>query len=114
MPYPSSLTAQLIQINGNSCGTISGILQFDDEAPSPEYYLTEGDFSYARIWQDDIGGGQKTWYMKLYYQGVGSPCFGLYTFRLSEDADNPVGDYCRWTGSAINCSTGQASAVVTP
>ncbi|MBS3822229.1 MAG: hypothetical protein KGY81_10755 [Phycisphaerae bacterium] len=111
MAYPAYVTVTLIEINGNSCGELKGLMSFDSEITPPEYYLTEGDFTYGRLWRVDTGGGNHTWHLRLYVsQGT---CAGLHDFRLQEAADNPLGDYCFFENQTLDCEKGQASVIET-
>jgi len=109
MAYPDEVTASVIEIGGNSCGTLQGLMRFDTTATPPEYYLVEGDFAYARLWRIDTGGQNYTWQLKVY--AVSGTCVGLHNFRLTQAADDPVGDYCYFADDQIDCSMGKAGVV---
>lgn len=110
MPYPNEVTADLLEINGNSCGVITGTLEFVDDADPPEYIRTAGNYPYARLWRIDLGNGSYTWQLKILYR-AGGPCIGMHNFRLSTAADDPVGNYCKYAGAQIDCTAGKALVV---
>jgi hypothetical protein len=111
MAYPNELIAQLISINGSSCGTLTGRCAMVASSNPPEYREVAGggDFQYIRCWRTTVGGNT-TWNLKFRYTGAGS-CNGLHTFQLSTAADNPVGAYCYLSGGVISCSAGEAATV---
>ena len=111
MPYPTFVMAALVEIDGESCGSLSHRLEFDSTASPPAYNkVGSGDFIYAKCWRTDLGGGNYTWDLKLRYTGAG-PCNGLYNFRLSTAADDPVGPYCIYSSGNIDCAAGKAGVI---
>jgi hypothetical protein len=108
MSYPDTIQAELLEINGNTCGNLAGTLLFDPNSTPPEYtYSGEGDFAYARVWRVDLGGGAITWQMRLRYIISGN-CFGYWLFQKTVNEDDPTGDYCRLVSGKVDCSKGKA------
>lgn len=110
MSYPNEVTADLVEINGSSCGTITGVLEFVDGSDPPEYINNSGDYAYARLWQIDLANGSYSWQLRLYYRGGGS-CAGLHDFQLTTPADDPVGNYCKLASGQVDCGAGKAVAI---
>ena len=110
MPYPSSVSATVIQIGGNSCGSFSGQFTLDGSADPPEYSYDSGDFAYARLARISPSGGD-SW--ELLVSITSGACAGFHTFRLDTPADDPEGDYCLYLSGSTNCAAGQASVVAT-
>lgn len=111
--YPLTILAILVECNGDSCGSPppTGLLEYDDSMGYPEYLYDNGDFTYARCWRVSLGGGEYTWQLSIRY-AVSGDCRGVWTFRLKQPADNPVGNYCRYTGgSSTDCSGGKAGVM---
>ena len=111
MAYPQYIEASLLEIDGNSCGSLSHTLELDTSGSTPEYNLVSGagDFDYATAWRVTPSGGSTTWRMRIYYTGGGS-CNGFHDFIRKTAADDPTGDYCILASDGSpDCSAGKAS-----
>lgn len=109
MAYPDQIRATLIECNGTSCENANHDLGYVEDSNPPEYQGISGDFIYARCLRINLGGSNYTWELTL-YKGS-NPCGGFHTLRLSTAADDPVGDYCKWTGSSTDCTQAKAKVV---
>jgi hypothetical protein len=109
MAYPQTIVATLVECAGVTCSNPAGVLVYDESSGYPEYLNDSGDFIYARCEQIDLGGDNYTWQLKVRY--MGSPCRGIWTFRLQNPVDHPTGNYCRYTGGAVDCTQGKATVV---
>ena len=113
MAYPDFMEAYLVSVNNGSCGTLKHRLELDSNASPPEYreVAGRGDFDYVRCWPVDLGGGQHTWNMDIWYTGTTTACTGYHRFRRKTDADDPRGDYCQWDGSNKDCDAAEANNI---
>lgn len=109
MPYPTYIRAYLQSLGGTSCGTLQQRLEWDDGAADPAYVKVSsgGDFSIATCSRIDLGSGGYTWELKLWK--LSGTCGGLNAFRRSPAADNPVGAYCRYDATGMDCDAGEAN-----
>ena len=98
---PTTLTVEVQQ--PTSCqgvGTVS--------LSGSRYSGSSADFNYILLFAVDVGGGVTTWELRVTDVRAGTGCPGLRRYRRNPAANNPVGDYCYWNGSSMNCSTGKA------
>jgi hypothetical protein len=112
LPYPTYMVAQLISVNGNSCGILSGRVMRVEGSSIPEYreIAGEGDFQYIRCWRTTTADGTITWDLRIRYGGGGA-CNGIHTLQLTTAADDPAGPYCYFANGAMNCDLAQGATV---
>ena len=110
MSYPMNVEAHLLECNGNSCGILTGQLEYDD-TDGPEYLRASGAFSHAFMWRVDLGNHVYTWRMQLRYNG-GGPCDGLWVLQRKSNVDDPIGEYCYFNGSTVDCGICRAAVIL--
>ncbi len=110
MPYPTYVKASLIEIDGNSCGTLEHRLEWKVGATPPEYTEIDGggDFFSCRCYQA-TENNETTWRLDLVYRELAT-CRGSHAFIRGTAADDPTGDYCIDDGGP-DCSKGKAGVV---
>lgn len=107
---PTYVLVSLLEINGNSCGTIEQRCQRVPNADPPEYKQTgAGDLPFCQVKRTVLSGGAVTWDLTTY--ALSGTCAGFYSLRRTTAADDPTGNYCVLSGSTTDCDAGKASVV---
>lgn len=106
--YPDYVLVSLLEIGGNSCGTIQQRCEWVADADPPTYTRTNaGDMPMCQLKRTILGGGAVTWDLTL-FTSIGA-CAGFHFMRRSTAADDPTGNYCKLSGSTIDCDAGKAA-----
>lgn len=109
--YPTFIEASLISIAGQSCGTVTQLMEIDETVTPPEYNALSGnDMDYAKMVRTDLGGQNYTWDLTVRYN-AGTACDGWHNFSRANPADDPTGDFCLSTGSGPDCNEGKVIVV---
>ncbi len=110
MSYPNTVLVELDEVDGASCGTITGRAELQSGISPPQYdMLSGGDFAVLRLNQVTLSNGDKTWDLLIYYANMGSSCAGFHSMRRTTNVDDPVGNYCKLSNGTTDCDESQAN-----
>lgn len=108
--YPTYVLVSLLEINGNSCGTLEQRCEWVPDADPPTYSRTStGSLPVCQVKRTTLSGGSVTWDLMAY--APSGTCIGFHAMRRTTASDDPTGNYCILSGSTIDCDAGKASVV---
>jgi len=120
MSLPTYLRAELLEIDGQSCGDLNHRLERVEGSDPPDYkgIIDGGDFMFARCQGvKDSGGAVVDYNLTIVYFSPGHSCHGSHSDFYKTDGPvanppaSPEGDYCLGESGDVDCSSGKARVV---